>query len=114
MTNKDELGLGEFLARKLVERSGFMREAGHDDDADLDIEAAAALTTLIAERDGLLGQVQRKQDLLDSFVSFVHRWAWVKEGNGTSDTERLDVIKHYPPVALHNATALHSKEGEKP
>ena len=43
--------------------------------------------------------LERKQDLLDSIISFVHRWTWVKEGNGTSVAERLDVIKHYPPIS---------------
>ena len=39
----DEKGPSGLLQKKLRERSGFMREVGHNDDADLDEEAADAL-----------------------------------------------------------------------
>jgi len=61
----------------------------------------AAEAQLKAAREAL----ERKQDMLETLVSFVHRWTWLKEGNGTSDRERLEVIKHYPPIAALNPKA---------
>ena len=61
----------------------------------------AAEAQLKAAREAL----ERKQDMLETLVSFVHRWTWRKEGNGTSDRERLEVIKHYPPIAALNPKA---------
>ena len=61
----------------------------------------AALTKRVGELEGAL---ERKQDMLETLVSFVHRWTWVKDGNGTTDAERLDVIKHYPPIAARCLT----------
>jgi len=61
----------------------------------------AALTKRVGELEGAL---ERKQDMLETLVSFVHRWTWEKEGNGTTDAERLDVIKHYPPISARRLT----------
>jgi hypothetical protein len=48
---------------------------------------------------------------LEAALAFVHHWTWYKEGNGTSDAERLSVIKHYPPIA---AIARLNQDGGKP
>lgn len=66
---------------------------------------ALALIADLTKRVGELeGALERKQDMLETLVSFVHRWTWEKEGNGTTDAERLDVIKHYPPIAARRLT----------
>lgn len=49
MNSKESSPVSELVAGKLRERAGFMREAGHNDDAELDEEAADRLTALEAE-----------------------------------------------------------------
>lgn len=63
------------VARKLRERSGFMREAGHDDDAELDLEAAdaldqaqSALAAMRADRDSLQAALNGVRDNRDGLL----------------------------------------------
>jgi hypothetical protein len=48
---------GKHHAHMLRERAEYMREAGHIDDAELDIECAAEIERLTAERDAALAKV---------------------------------------------------------
>ena len=85
-------GVGGLAMSDLVERALWLA-SGQD---DLHSQTIVELTTRILE---LEQSLQRKQGLFEALVSFVHRWTWDKVGNGTTDAERLDAIKHYPPIA---------------
>lgn len=63
-------------------------------------EAQAVLSAAEAERDAL----QRKLDLHEAALAFVHRWAVQKEGNGTSAEERMSAIAHHPAIQALSGT----------
>lgn len=65
MTDKaKKMPVGDLVIVKLRERAGFMREAGHNDDAELDEEAADCLTALEAENARLSGHIVEAQKTL--------------------------------------------------
>lgn len=78
------------------------------------------VTTLLAEKDAEIADLKhdieryveansaqlaeierltRELDMHEAALSFVRRWTWHKEGNGTSDAERLSAIKHHPAIS---------------
>ena len=57
-------------------------------------EVEAQAQRLTEEKEAL----RRKLDIHETALSFVHRWAVQKEGNGTSAEERLSAIAHHPAI----------------
>ena len=99
----------EAAAQAIIKGLEAERDALRSDNVDLlaaaDADAfamstlAARVTAAEAERDAL----QRKLDMHEAALSFVHRWAVQKEGNGTSAEERLSAIAHHPAIAARKA-----------
>ncbi|MET3924553.1 hypothetical protein [Devosia sp. 2618] len=92
-----------------VERERDEAWAARNENAKLKGQRDAALARIKQMQDSnsrmaegwsaLTTRAETAEASLAALAEFVHRWTWVKEGNGTSDAERLDVLKHYPPVA---------------
>lgn len=80
------------VEQKLRERAAFMREAGHNDDADLDNEAATALQSLSAE----LAEAKRSSD----------DWEAACDGNTALGAEMAEFWKARATTAEAEARAM--------
>jgi len=61
-------------------------------------ESAAARANFLTMQ-GTAATLLKRAERAEEVLNFVWRWTWYKEGNGTSDAERLSAIKHHPSIA---------------
>lgn len=106
--HKEQLGIWAGEIATALAFSDFLKEDWtFDDTVDLEKEIEAQLLDIIKSalthpEINATERLQAAEALAQTYAEalrFVHRWAWEKEGNGTSDAERLDVIKHHPGIA---------------